>query len=368
MINSQNYITNASGLQEVVAMIYDEKFVALDTEFMREKTYYPVLSLVQIAVRKSGEQKLFVVDALSGVDLEPLFTTILDRSITKIFHASLQDLQIICQKSNIGRGGIENQLAESVIDTQIMANFCGFDFNSGYSNLTEVLLQEKIDKSLQRSDWQKRPLTREQIKYAISDVIFLEEIYEKLTKILAEKNRQEWYKEEMKIFVGKVLSETKENLFKNFSFKGRSYEEIARIKNLILWREDWAKKLDLPRQHFMRDHVVERVAYSQNFDLNFDEQKIAEIKKILNQEVGDEDRVFVHDETNFMSDKQKKLYKKSKELISEIAREENLKEQLLITSQGLKNVICAKKPIEELLSGWRYELCGERLKNLISKS
>ncbi len=367
MINSQNYITNDAALKEAVALIHEEKLVALDTEFMREKTYYPILSLIQIAVKKSGEQKLFIVDALSGVDLTPLTSVIFDKKITKILHASLQDLQIFCQKSGIASGGIFDDLADSVIDTQIMANFCGFNFNTGYSNLAENLLQKNIDKTLQRSDWQRRPLSAEQLKYAISDVIFLEEIYEKLLKILQEKNRTKWYQEEIKIFVNKAMSETQDNLFKNFSFKGRSREEVSRIKNLILWRENWVKKLDLPRQHFMRDETLERVAYLRNFDLNLDEKKITEIKKILEQNVEFEERNYVKDEGNFMNDKQKNLYKKAKELVAEIAREENLKEQLLITSQHLKNLVCTKKSIEESLRGWRYELCGERIKKLIAQ-
>ena len=101
MPNPENYITSNADLSEVVEMINQEKLVALDTEFMREKTYYPILSLIQIAVRKSGEQKLFIVDALSGLDLKPLIAIIFDKKITKILHASLQDLQIFYQKSDM---------------------------------------------------------------------------------------------------------------------------------------------------------------------------------------------------------------------------------------------------------------------------
>ncbi len=363
-----NHITDNAALKEVVELIRENKLVMLDTEFMRERTYYPILSLIQIAVKEpSGEQKLFIIDALSGVDLKPFLEVIFDKKVTKILHASLQDLQIFCQKFGIDNGGMLDGWETSIIDTQIMANLCGFNFNTGYSNLAEIFLQKQIDKTLQRSDWQKRPLGSDQLEYAISDVIFLEEIYRNLSRILTEKNRIKWYEEEMKNFVTKIISESKENLFKNFSFKGRSREEVSKIKNLILWRENWAQKLDLPRQHFMRDYVIERVAYSQDFDLNLDEHKIAEIKKILAQDVDIEDKISSKDEGNFMNDRQKNLYKKSKELIAEIAREENLKEQLLITSQTLKNIVCTKKPIEDMLQGWRYDLCGERLKTIIYK-
>lgn len=367
-MNLQNYITDNTALAEVVALIRAEKLVAIDTEFTREKTYYPILSLVQIALTTSQGQKLFVVDALSGVDLQPLVEIIFDKSITKIFHAALQDLQIFCYRSGIPTEGILESLEGSIIDTQIMANFCGFNFNSGYSSLAESILQKKIDKSLQRSDWQNRPLSPEQIEYALSDVLFLQEIYEIMLSQLREKNRQEWYAEEMTSFVRKILSESNENLFKNFSFKGKTREQMTRLKNLLLWREEWAKKLDLPRQHFMRDYVIERIAYSSDLNCNLDEQKISEIREIFDKKVDHEDKIFVKDESHFMSDRQKNLYKKAKELIAQIAQEENLKEQILITSQALKNLVCSKKPMEELLVGWRYQLCGERLKNLTGLS
>ncbi|MDX2083062.1 MAG: hypothetical protein SFV53_03635 [Rickettsiales bacterium] len=374
MLNTQNYITNNQALSEVIKLIDQAKLVAIDTEFTREKTYYPILSLIQIAVNNSNQQKLFIIDALSGIDLQPLITIIFDRNITKIFHASLQDLQIFCQKFGRIEKKLLEDLAFSVIDTQIMANFCGFSFNTGYSNLAEILLQKNIDKTLQRSDWQKRPLSLKQLEYALCDVIFLEEIYQKLSEVLKQKKRQEWYEQEMRIFVDKATTESVENLFKNFSFKGKSREQINKIKNLILWREGWAKKLNLPRQHFMRDYVVERIAYEKDFDLTLDEQKISEIKKIINEDF-DEDKIFAHKisskisskgENNFMSDEQKNLYKKAKELVAKIAREENLKEQILITNNTLKNLICDNKSIEKTLTGWRYEIIGEPLKKLIA--
>ncbi len=366
-MSQKNYIIDNAALDDVVALIRCEKLVALDTEFTREKTYYPILSLIQIALKTSEGQKLFVVDALSGVDLEPLIAIIFDKNITKIFHASLQDLQIFCQKSGMDYHDIADCLGTSIIDTQIIANFCGFSFNSGYSSLVETLFNKKIDKTLQRSDWQRRPLSSEQIEYALSDVLFLQEIYEILWQKLCAENRQQWYMEEMEIFIKKVLNESSDNLFKNFSFKGRSREQMMRIKNLLLWREEWAKKLDLPRQHFMRDYVIERIAYSNELNHNLDEQKLSEIREIFDKEVDHQDKIFVKDDSHFMNDRQKNLYKKAKDLISQIAAEEGLKEQILITSQALRNLVCSKKPVEESLLGWRYQLCGERLKNLISQ-
>ena len=371
MPNPENYITSNADLSEVVEMINQEKLVALDTEFMREKTYYPILSLIQIAVRKSGEQKLFIVDALSGLDLKPLIAIIFDKKITKILHASLQDLQIFYQKSDIPHLGMLDEVVESVIDTQIMANFCGFDFNSGYSSLVEKLLNKDLDKSLQRSDWQRRPLSSQQLEYALLDVIFLEEIHQKLYQILQQKNRKDWYLEELKSFISKTMIESKDSLFRSFSFKGRSRDQVIKIKNLALWREEQAKKFDVPRQHFMRDHVIERIVLSGEIAANLSAQQISEIKKILEQKEQilekSSEKFLGKEEGYFMTDKQKLIYKEAKDLIAKIACEENIKEQFLITSQNLKNLVCSKKPIAQSLSGWRYQLCGQPLEQIINK-
>ena len=141
MTNKENfYITNNQNLEFVLDLILKAKAVAIDTEFTREKTYYPILSLIQIAVKDEGELKSFIVDGLADIDLAPLFKIIADKKITKILHSSLQDLQIFYQKSNEAPLG--------VADTQILANFCGFGFNVGYSNLVESFFQKEIDKTV----------------------------------------------------------------------------------------------------------------------------------------------------------------------------------------------------------------------------
>ncbi len=363
MTNNKNfYITNNQDLEFVLDLILKAKAVAIDTEFTREKTYYPILSLIQIAVKDAGELKSFIVDGLADIDLNPLFKIIADKKITKILHSSLQDLQIFYQKSNKAPLG--------VADTQILANFCGFGFNVGYSNLVESFFQKEIDKTQQRSDWQKRPLSQKQIDYALSDVLYLEEMHEKLLEILDEKGRKNWYYEEVKNFTDKAIIQLDEDLFKRFSFKRKTPAQIAQIKKLILWREKWAQKLDLPRQHFLKDEAIERMVVFGDFNFNFDKKVLAEAKAIL-AEIDEAPKKIIREDADegrsfFMNSEQKNLYKEAKKLIAEIAREENFKEQFLITSDGLKSVICGYKKTEQLLAGWRYQLFGERLNQLIS--
>lgn len=358
------YIANNQDLEMVEKLILEAKTVSIDTEFTREKTYYPILSLIQVAVFQShsskgeGEKRLFIIDCLADIDLSSFFQIVADQKITKILHSSLQDLQIFYQKSNL--------LPAGIADTQILANFCGFGFNVGYSKLVEAMFEEQIDKSQQRSDWQQRPLSEKQMEYALSDVIYLEEIHEILLKILEEKNRQNWYYEEVKNFADNAVIQINENLFKRFSFKGKTDKQISQIKKLIIWREKWAQKLDKPRQHFLKDEAIEKIVVFGDLGFKFDKNMLGQVKEILNQDFEVSEDSPNEKRSFFMSAQQKDLYKTAKEFIAKIAQEEDFKEQFLITSDSLKSIICGYKTAEESLSSWRYELFGEGLKKLIS--
>ncbi|MBU6338925.1 MAG: hypothetical protein KGQ36_03025 [Rickettsiales bacterium] len=353
------YITDNRSFRDVIDLIYKSGIVAIDTEFSREKTYYPILSLIQIAVKDGDKQKQFIVDCLTDIDLTPFFQIISDKNITKILHSSLQDLQIFYHKSN------SKSLAVS--DTQIMANFCGFGFNMGYSGLVENFFSRTIDKSQQRSDWQRRPLSKRQLEYAALDVFYLEEIHNKLMKMLEENGRKDWYLEEMEIFSKNISTQFNENIFKNFTFRKKSKDQIAKIKKLALLRENWAKKLDIPRQHLLRDHAIERIVESENFSLDLDPLMIYEMKEIISRNFEFEIDADIVDNDAFMTQKQKEIYKKAKIFIADVAKKENVKEQILITRFVLKSLIYKHKTVDDLLCKWRYQLLGEKLKEIINE-
>ena len=353
------YVDSQEKLQHVTKLIKAAKVVAMDTEFTRETTYYPILSIIQIAVKNSeGKKQSFIIDCLCDIDLSELLAIISDPKIVKILHSCAQDLQIFHQ--------ISGQLPQGVVDTQVMANFCDFGFSVGYSSLVESLFKKQLDKKQQRSNWQLRPLSQKQIEYALLDVFFLEEIYEKFLKILTKKKRLTWLVEEMQNFVNKNLLKSDESLSKNFAFRGKSDAQIVKIKNLILWRELWARKIDVPRQHFVKDEVLERIALGQEVKQNFNAEMKAEIKKILDaeEELFGETRVEKRDPP--MSQKQKTCFAEAKILIAKISAEKKFQEQFLITSSDLKRVVCEKKSLNKIVSGWRYQVFGEELKKLIS--
>lgn len=358
-MNAKNnfYITKQNQLDEVVAMIAARKIVALDTEFTRETTYYPILSIIQIAVKNAaGVKESFIVDCQIDLDLSGLMALIADEKIIKILHSSSQDLQIFNHQSGL--------LPCGIIDTQILANFCGLGFNVGYSNLVNALFGRELNKNQQRSDWQRRPLSEGQLKYALLDVFFLEEIYDKLLADLTKQNRLNWYLEEMKNFSKKIVNLSEENLVKKLSFRRKNPRQISQMQNLVSWREGWARKLNVPRQHLLRDEQIEFLVVKELSEMNLgkkiNRQMIDEIAQILLQE----------DESSrddvLLNYSQRSLLDEAKKIVARISAEKNFREQFLLTNSELKKIICDKNSLKEILTGWRYELIGAELENLIN--
>lgn len=351
------YITTQSQLDSLLNNIKAEKLVALDTEFTRQTTYYPILSIIQVAIKVKGEKKSYIIDCLSNLDLRDFFAVISDKEIIKILHSCAQDLQIFYLGSK--------QLPQAVVDSQVMANFCDFGTNVGYSNLVKKIFNKELNKDQQRSDWQRRPLSAKQVNYALTDVEFLHEIYEKFSEILQKNGRQKWFAEEMEKFIEKSLFKPQENLFKNFSLKHKSAQQKAQLKNLVLWREELAQQKNLIRQFFIKDEDVEKI-----IDHGFDAKRHPRLSKSMIESIEsimaseEEDSEFSN---NFaMNEQEKKLLEAAKELVEKIAKDENLSPQFLLTASDLKKLICQKEQFEKHLNGWRYDLIGRELKNLIS--
>jgi len=352
---NSGYIISSSDLESVIALAKKAKVIALDTEFTRRTTYYPILSLIQIAFfDEVGEKKIFVIDCQLGLDLSEIFSIIADKKIIKILHSATQDLQIFYQESKL--------MPQNIFDTQVIANLCGYTFNAGYSKLVEDFFAIKLDKNHQDSNWQRRPLSEGQINYAALDVLYLEDIYNILLEKIITAKRLEWLLEDMEIFIQKSLFKKDESLFRDFSFKNKTKLEISQIKNLAIWREKWAQKNNVPRKHFIGNEEIEKIVFNQFCRLNFSKEILHEISQILSLDDIENGEV----EDFFMNEKQKSIYKKAKDYIEKIAREENLPSQILINSLDLKSIICKKNLFDKLIFGWRSKLLGAGLKEIIN--
>lgn len=357
--NSDFYICTQEKLERVVEKILQRKIVALDTEFTRQSTYYPILSIIQVAIKNpAGVKESFIIDCLCGLNLSSFLDLIADKNIVKILHSSSQDLQIFHKQSG--------SFPRSIVDTQILANFCGMGFNVGYSYLVSELFGRELNKKQQRSDWQRRPLSESQVKYALLDVFFLEEIYEKLLTNLPSQKVLLWYQEEVKNFLRKITSQSEENLLKRISLRHKSPKQVAQISRLISCRESWARTLDVPRQHLLRDEQIENLVENQLYDVNLGRKITAEmyleIKDIL---LSEEEMIF---EEKALNPNQKKLLERAKKINSKIAAERNFSDQFLLTNSDLKKIVLKQDNLKQVVTGWRYEIIGGELESLINNS
>ncbi len=225
-------------------------YIAVDTEFMRDKTYWPQLCLVQVA----GPEEAAAIDPLApGIDLAPLLDLMYDERIVKVFHAARQDIEIFFHMTG--------RIPEPLFDTQVAAMVCGFGEAVSYENLATKLAGARIDKSSRFTDWAQRPLTTRQLTYALSDVTHLRPTYEKLRRRLEKSGRGEWLDEEMNVLVepGTYRLEPAE-AWRRFKIRGGSGRFLAVLMEVAAWRERTAQDKDMPRGRILRDEAVLEIA------------------------------------------------------------------------------------------------------------
>ena len=244
-------ITESAALAEFCERQKGADYIAVDTEFMRERTYWPVLCLVQVA----GPDEAAAIDALApGIDLAPLLGLMGDTSLLKLFHAARQDLEIFFHLS----GAVPKPL----FDTQIAAMVCGFGDSVSYETLVHKLAGASLDKASRFTDWSHRPLTERQIKYALEDVIHLRTVYERMQQRLAKNGRASWFSEEMAALADAMLYRTEPTeAWRRFRLRGRADSRfLAVLRALAAWREAGAQQRDLPRQRILRDEALIEIA------------------------------------------------------------------------------------------------------------
>jgi ribonuclease D len=245
-------ITSTAGLAEACARLAASPFVTVDTEFMRETTYYPKLCLIQMAAPGEG----VLIDPLApGLDLDPFLALMANEAVTKVFHSARQDLEIIW---NIGE-----LIPAPLFDTQIAAMVCGYGDSVSYEQLVNDLAKQRVDKSSRFTDWSRRPLSEAQLEYALSDVTHLVTVYEALSADLARTGRSEWLADEMVILTSPdTYRADPERAWMRLAGRMRKPREIAILLEVAAWREREAQTRDVPRNRVLKDEAVIDVAVS----------------------------------------------------------------------------------------------------------
>ncbi|MEJ8475261.1 ribonuclease D [Roseibium algae] len=246
-------ITSTTELAAACERLAAHDYVTVDTEFLRETTFWPKLCVIQMA----GPDMAFIVDALAeGLDLAPFFTLMRDESVTKVFHAARQDVEIVFHM-----GGL---IPAPLFDTQVAAMVCGFGDSISYDQLVHKVSGAHIDKSSRFTDWARRPLTQKQLDYALADVTHLRDVYQFLKANLAEQNRSHWVEDEMKILTSEGTYHTEPaNAWQRLKMRVRKPIELAVMMEVAAWRESEAQGRDVPRSRVIKDDSIYEVAAQQ---------------------------------------------------------------------------------------------------------
>jgi ribonuclease D len=249
-------ITKQDELNSVIARFEAAEFVTVDTEFIRETTYWPELCLIQIATPGTSA----LVDPLSPeIELEPFFRLMGNERIVKVFHAARQDIEII-----FNRGGL---IPHPVFDTQVAAMVCGFGDSVSYDQLVQKITGAHLDKSSRFTDWRNRPLTEKQLEYALADVTYLMEVYRHLKAELEREDRAHWLNEEMEILTSRETYDPHpEDAWKRLKMRIRKPQELAVLKTVAAWREREARERNVPRGRVVKDEAIYEIAQQQPRD------------------------------------------------------------------------------------------------------
>src|SRR5688572_677116 len=230
-------ITTTPELVDACERLAAHPFVTVDTEFLRESTYYPQLCVAQLA----SPDEAVVVDALApGIDLQPFFELMGDESVVKVFHAARQDIEIVWHRANL--------IPHPIFDTQIAAMVLGYGDSVSYDQLVQRITGDTLDKSSRFTDWTRRPLSKQQVEYAISDVTHLRDVYRKLQTDLEKRGRTECLSEEMDVLTSpETYLMEPENAWQRLRTRVRKPKELAVLIEVAAWREREAKTRDVPR-------------------------------------------------------------------------------------------------------------------------
>jgi ribonuclease D len=249
-------ITDNAALEAFCQRLSDAPFIAVDTEFMRETTYWPMLCLVQVA----SPNEAAAIDPLApGLDLAPLLALLGDSRIIKVFHAARQDVEIF---HNLG------QIPQPLFDTQVAAMAAGFGEQIAYDALVRQLLRIELDKSSRFTDWSRRPLSDAQLKYALADVVHLAALYPKLRDRLVRDKRIAWVEDEMAALVDPVAYDMDpDRAWKRLKPRKFTPRYLAAFKGVAAWRERTAQQRDQPRGRILKDEAIDELASNPPTDL-----------------------------------------------------------------------------------------------------
>jgi ribonuclease D len=355
-------ITDSEELKEFCRRQGRASYVTVDTEFLRDKTYWPILCLVQVA----GPDEAVVIDPMAkGIDLAPLDRLLFNPKVLKVFHAARQDLEIFFHRSG--------KVPAPIFDTQVAAMVCGFGDQVGYETIVNTLVGAAIDKMSRFADWSRRPLTQKQLEYALADVVHLRPVYEELARNLEGSGRAEWLEEEMATLTDPATYRLDpEEAWQRIKSRGGNRRFFAVLKELAAWREREAQKRDIPRNRILRDDSLmdiaahapqneEALARTRGLSKGFAEGKVgAGILQAVRRGLKlPEDDIPARPRRDRLPQGIGPLTDLLKVLLKYECEKNNVASRLVASSEDLTRIAADDKADVPALRGWRRDLFGK---------
>ncbi|MBN9040265.1 MAG: ribonuclease D [Rhizobiales bacterium 62-47] len=354
-------ITTTDQLAAVCDRLARHPVITVDTEFLRETTYYPLLCVVQMA----SADEAVVVDALAeGIDLKPFFDLMANEAVLKVFHAARQDIEIIWHRAGI--------VPHPVFDTQVAAMVLGFGDSIAYDQLVERVTGHRPDKTHRFTDWSRRPLTEEQMHYAVSDVTHLRDVFAALDADLKKRKRSDWVSEEMEILTSpKTYNADPEHAWERLKSRVRKPKELAVLMEVAAWREQEAQTRDVPRSRVLKDDAVgdiathaptslEKLAHLRSLPKGFDRSKWgADIVAAVQRGIARDPRTLPKIEKPRGNSNGSAVVELLKVLLRMTSERHAVASKIIATVDELDKIAADDNADVGALRGWRRELFGD---------
>ncbi|MFG1392149.1 ribonuclease D [Xanthobacter agilis] len=356
-------ITTTDALAAACERLARHPFVTVDTEFLRETTFWPKLCVVQLA----SVEEAIVVDALAdGLDLTPFYQLMADTGIMKVFHAGRQDIEIIWHQARL--------IPHPVFDTQVAAMVLGYGDSISYDQLVQRVCGHAIDKSSRFTDWSRRPLSPAQLVYAVTDVTHLRDIYQKLTADLDTRGRSEWVGEEMHVLTSPATyDQNPDTAWERLKSRVRKPRELAVLVEVAAWREREAQSRDQPRGRIIKDDVIgeiavqtpqtpEKLAELRSLPKGFERSRYGEavieaVKRGLARDPRSLPRI---EREKALPNGASATMELLKVLLRMTAEQNAVAAKVIATTDDLERIAVDDAADVQALKGWRRELFGER--------
>ncbi len=357
-----NLITTTNDLADVCKRLSAFDYVTVDTEFLRESTYFPQLCVAQIA----SPDEAVVVDALAeGIDLAPFFELMANEKIVKVFHAARQDIEIVWHRASL--------IPHPIFDTQVAAMVLGYGDSISYDQLVQRITGDQLDKSNRFTDWTRRPLTQSQIDYAISDVTHLRDVYQHLRSDLEKRGRTEWLSEEMDVLTSpETYRMDPDNAWQRLRARVRKPKELAILIEVAAWREREARARDVPRGRVLKDDLVadiavqaptsiERLSSLRALPKGFERSKWGqEIPELVKRALARDPKTLPVIERSKPAPNGTAIVELLKVLLRMTSERHAVASKVIATVDDLERIAADDEADVPALKGWRRELFGEK--------